>query len=103
MKKPDLSEILKKAEELKSKASRFSKEAKATAGTVKEVVSAGVSTSKVAMDKARGILTPEKISQGLELTSKGMDLASKGAKQVASTMDKASHSVRKLGDRIKNK
>lgn len=101
MKKPDINEILKRAKDLKSKASQLTQEAGRAASVVKGAVSAGVSGSKVAVDKAKEIITPERISQGLEATSKGMEMAAKGAKTLANSMDKASKEVRKLGHKIK--
>ncbi|MBM4304053.1 MAG: hypothetical protein FJ116_01285 [Deltaproteobacteria bacterium] len=103
MKKPDLNEILKKTKDLKSKASQLTQEAGKAASMVKDAVSIGVSSSKNVMEKAKEIVTPERISQGLEATSKGMEMAAKGAKQLANSIDKASKEVRKLGSKIKPK
>ena len=103
MKKPDINELLKKAKNLKSKATELTQEAGKAAAVVKEAVNMGVSGSKVAVEKAKEIVTPERISQSLEATSKGMEMAAKGAKSLANSMDKASKEVRKLGHKLKQK
>lgn len=101
MKKPDLNEILKSAKDLKTKASHLTREATKAAGVMKDAVAVGVSSSKVAVDKAKQLITPERISLGLEATSKGMEIAAKGAKTLANSMDKASAQVRNLGQKMK--
>ena len=102
MKKPDLTEILKKAKGLKAKASQMTQGAGKAASMMKEAVSVSVSGSKIALNKAKDIVTAERISQGLEVTSKGMDMAAKGAKSIANTMDKAAKEVKKLGKKVKH-
>ena len=101
--KKKLTDLVKNAKDLAGQASKVGKEAIKGAGTVKSAVEVGVAASKAAVEKASQVMTKDKISQGLEVTSKGLDIAATGAKTIAKTMEKASHGVKKASDKIKNR
>ena len=101
--KKNISDILKGAKDFKDQATKIGKEAKKTAGGVKDAVSIGVQVSKSALDKASKMVNKDTLSHGLDATSKGLHSAAKGAKTLAKTMEKASESVKSASDKLKNK
>ena len=106
--KEKLSKMLKSVDDLKNETMRLGTDAGKTMSQVKKVIQVGVETSKSALNKAKGFTENDRIHQGMELTSKGIDMmakgariASKGANTLASTMEKASESVKRIGKKRK--
>ena len=101
MKKETIGGVLKAASGLKDKATKMSKDAVKTAGTMKTLVEVGVSSSKTAVERASQLVNKETIATGIGATSKGMEIAAKGARiasqsvgVVADTMEKASSGMK---------
>ena len=108
--KDKFTKMIKGLSEAKDQATKVGKDAVTGAKIVKDVLKTGVDVSKGALKKAQGLITPEKISQGIEaagqgmsIAAKGAKLASKGAEKVAETLEKASESATRAGRKIKNK
>lgn len=100
--------IFGKVRKFTDQAGKMGREALKTAGSAKEVVHAGIESSKKAVEKAGTVVNRERVAQGIAMTSKGADvlakgakMASKGAEVVGSSMEKASDGIRQFSKKIK--
>lgn len=105
-----LSKVGEKVSEIKNQAAKVSRESAKTVEGVRTVVKTGLGASKVVVQKAGEVLTKEKLTQGIDATSKGIDLmakgariASKGAESLATQMEKAAQKVHNVKDKIAKK